>query len=145
MTSSSFSELALDDDLSVIRGLEEAQIWDLQRPAPLEVHASFRPASATHELFLVVLRWSEYPDQAPSVKFRDPESHRDDVPHAWPNARGVRAPLDICANYTAEGFALHQEWRTDPNFRWQPDGNVLLKVLRILQDELDQTYTGRAG
>jgi len=145
MTPSSFSELALVNDLNEIQGLEEAKKWNLQRPASFEVLASFSPESAPHEVFLCVLRWSAYPDQAPSVKFRDPISLREDLSQAWPNARSFRPPNDICANYTAEGFALHPEWNSDPNFRWQSNGNVLLKVLCTIQDELDQTYAGRAG
>jgi hypothetical protein len=58
-------------------------------------------------------------------------------------ARGFRPPNDICATWTREGFQIHPEWRTDPKYRWVPHGNVLLKSLRQLQGELDETYAGR--
>ena len=60
------------------------------------------------------------------------------VPHdpAYPGGTSV--------NWTREGFALHPEWRTDPNYGWTSDGNVLLKALRILQEKLDTEYQGRS-
>ncbi|BDP43347.1 hypothetical protein DAETH_33160 (plasmid) [Deinococcus aetherius] len=145
MTIPSFAQLTLDEDFSRVQELAEAAKWNLQCPAPLEVLASLTPASTPTETFHAVLRWTDYPNEAPSVKFRDPETQREDLPRAWPHAQGFRPPGDICSNYTAEGFALHQEWRLDPNYRWHAHGNVLLKVLRTLQETLDHTFAGRAG
>jgi hypothetical protein len=66
------------------------------------------------------------------------------LPSAWPQARGFRpTSFDICATWTREGFAIHPEWKTDPRYRWSSHGNVLLKMLRILQNELDESYGGR--
>jgi hypothetical protein len=100
--------------------------------------------SGSAEVFQARLLWTEYPGQPPSLKFRDPATGRLDLPTAWPIVRGFRpASLDACVSWCAEGFNLHPEWRTDPKLRWVPHGNVLLKVLRILQGELDEFFQGR--
>src|SRR5260370_42639156 len=63
---------------------------------------------------------------------------------AWPVVTGFRpTSLDACVNYSQEGFALHPEWRKDPNFAWNSTGNQLLWILRTLQDEPDNHYQGR--
>ena len=101
-------------------------------------------AEVPQEAFQARLLWSLYPDEPPSLKFRDPETGRLDLPRAWPNARGFRpASLDACVNWCLEGMSLHPEWRRDPAYQWDPRGNVLLKVLRILQAELDEHFQGR--
>ena len=111
---------------------------------PLEVFATVSPAGKAGEVFQARLLWDMYPDQPPSLKFRDPVTGRLDQPAAWPQVRGFRpASLDACVNWCAEGFIVHPEWRNDPKLRWDPRGNVLLKVLRILQDELDYYFQGR--
>jgi len=57
----------------------------------------------------------------------------------------VQAAHDICATWTLEGFEAHPDWRNDPRYRWRSDGNVLLKTLRTLQQELDESFQGRSG
>jgi hypothetical protein len=100
--------------------------------------------AAPEESFQARLLWDVYPDNAPSLKFRDPATGRLDLPAAWPILPGCRpTSLDACVNYCSEGFALHPEWRTDPRFRWNPKGNALLYVLRILQDQFDHSFGGR--
>ena len=102
------------------------------------------PAQAPGEVFQARLLWTVYPGQPPSLKFRDPATGRLDLPTAWPIVRGFRPQsLDACVNWCLEGFGLHPEWRTDPRYTWDSRGNVLLKVLRILQDELDHYFQGR--
>ncbi len=87
---------------------------------------------------------SVYPDQPPSLKFRDPATKRLDLPTAWPQVRGFRPnSLDACVSWCEEGFNLHPEWTNDLRLRWAARGNVLLKVLRILQGELDDHFQGR--
>lgn len=138
------SELNLKDDYERVLTLPEAKRWVLERPAVLEVWATMAPASAPMERFQARLFWKEYPVEAPSLKFRDPATGRLDVTAAWPRIRGFRPTnFDACVNYSAEGFQLHAEWKRDPRYRWSPVGNVLLKVLRILQDEFDNHYNGR--
>lgn len=138
------SAINLEDDFSEAGSLAEASRWQLQRAGSLEVWASMRPSSTPGEVFVARLLWIQYPELPPSLKFRDPSTGRLDMPTAWPVVRGFRpASLDACVNWCAEGFNLHPEWRTDARLRWDSQGNVLLKVLRILQDELDDHFQGR--
>ncbi len=142
--SQELSALNLQEDLEKALACEDAARWKLEKASPLEIFAKMSPASHPDEVFQARLIWSAYPDQPPSLKFRDPATGRLDLPTAWPQVRGFRpVSLDACVNWCAEGFALHPEWRNDPKLRWDPRGNVLLKVLRILQDELDNYFQGR--
>lgn len=142
--SDDLSEFNLQDDFEEVLGTDDASRWELAKPEPLDVRATMSPQAAPDESFQVRLVWVRYPEDPPSLKFRDPATGRLDLPHAWPQAPGLRpSSLDACVNWTAEGMALHPEWRTDPRFRWDPRGNVLLKVLRTLQELLDEHFGGR--
>jgi len=140
-------ELNLRDDFEKVLSCEDAARWKLEIPAPLEVWAtvsSMKDKGDPPERFQARLLWTAYPDQAPSLKFRDPETGRLDNPRAWPSVRAFRpGSLDACINWCIEGLTLHPEWKSDPRYRWDHRGNVLLKVLRILQEEMDQYYEGR--
>jgi hypothetical protein len=139
-----FSVAALEADLSKVLATSDAERWLIVHPAPLEVFVMMSSAKAPTETYQLRLLWYAYPDRAPSLKFRDPSTGRLDLPTAWPIVRGFRpANLDACVNYCAEGLVTHLEWATDPTYRWDPRGNVLLKVLRIVQSELDEYYEGR--
>lgn len=139
------SELNLDEDFRRVLAMPDAARWGLEKPARLEVWAMMGPASKPAERFQARLLWREYPgDAPPSLKFRDPATGRLDLASAWPKIRGFRpTSFDACVNYCAEGFALHPEWKNDPRYRWISNGNVLLKILRILQDEFDNHYEER--
>jgi hypothetical protein len=138
------SKLNLADDFAEATGVSDASRWALEMPADLEVLATLASASAPKEHFQARLLWTKYPDEPPSLKFRDPATERLDLPQAWPIARGFRPQsLDACVNWCMEGFALHPEWKTDPRFRWNPNGNPLLWILRQLQEELDDHFQGR--
>jgi hypothetical protein len=142
--SQELSALNLQEDFEKALACEDAARWKLEKPGPLEIFAGMSPASHPDEVFQGRLLWSVYPDQPPSLKFREPATGRLDLPTAWPQVRGFRpGSLDACVNWCAEGFALHPEWRNDSKLRWDLHGNVLLKVLRILQDELDDHFQGR--
>lgn len=142
--SDDFSVLNLSDDYEEVLRAPDASRWKLEKPGPLEVLATMFPLSAPKELFQARLLWRVYPDEAPSLKFRDPQTRRLDMPSAWPRVRGFRPPsLDACVNYSLEGFNLHPEWRNDARLRWDRSGNVLLRELRTLQSELDNYYQGR--
>ncbi len=144
MTPPELSAINLDSDYDEALGTPDASRWSLEKAAPLEILATMSPAAVTAEKFQARFLWSSYPDEPPSMKFRDPASGRLDLPSAWPQVRGFRPPsLDACVNWCLEGFAIHPEWRQDARFRWMTDGNVLLKVLRTLQSELDDYFTGR--
>lgn len=140
----SLAEMNLADDLSAIANEPDANRWAFERRQGLTVWVTVSPEAAPQEAFVAQLQWSDYPgNRPPSVKFVDPVTGRLDNPKAWPKAQGFRPQsLDICANWTAEGFGLHPEWnQTDA--RWTSKGNVLLKVVRFLQSTLDTTYEGR--
>jgi hypothetical protein len=138
------SLLNLADDFVEATACPEASRWNLRGGTGLEVRATMGSAKVPGELFEMRLLWTAYPGEPPSLKFVDPGTGRIDVPTAWPAVRGFRpTSLDACVNWCAEGFALHPEWRNDPRYRWDSRGNVLLKVLRILQEELDEQCAGR--
>jgi hypothetical protein len=142
--SDELSNLNMKDDFEEATGVSDATRWTLEMPRDLEVLASMSPASTPSERFQARLLWTKYPDEPPSLKFCDPTTGRLDLPQAWPMARGFRPQsLDACVNWCAEGLTLHPEWKVDPRFRWNPNGNPLLWVLRQLQEELDDYYQGR--
>jgi hypothetical protein len=142
--SDELSKLNLKDDFEEAMSASGATRWALEMPGDLEVLATMSPSSAPNERFQARLQWAKYPDEPPSLKFRDPATGRLDLPQAWPIARGFRPQsLDACVNWCLEGFTLHPEWKADPRFRWNPNGNALLWVLRQLQEELDDHYQGR--
>jgi hypothetical protein len=144
VTTRQLSELNLDDDVEQVLALPEASQWTIERAGPLEVWVTLAPADVPTERFQARLAWNAYPDQAPSLKFRDPATGRLDLPSAWPQAPGFRpGSLDACVNWAAEGLALHPEWHGDRRYRWDPRGNALLKVLRLIQETLDEGFQGR--
>jgi hypothetical protein len=138
------SELNFAQDFEVALGVSDATRWHLTKAGPLKVWATMSPAAKPEESFQAQLLWRVYPEEPPSLKFRDPASGRVDLPHAWPQVRGFRpGTLDACVTWCLEGMGLHPEWRTDPRFLWDIRGNVLLRVLRTLQEELDEQFQGR--
>lgn len=142
--SRALSELNLQEDFEQALATLDASRWEVEKAGPLEVWVTLSPVGAPDERFQARLLWDAYPGEAPSLKFRDPGTGRLDLPGAWPRARGFRpGNLDACTNWCKEGLSLHPEWRTDSRYRWDPRGNVLLKVLRTLQEELDYTFGGR--
>jgi hypothetical protein len=144
MSDAELSALNLEEDYTVVLRVEDAARWTLEHPDDLEVLATMSPAGAPEERYQARLLWASYPGAPPSLKFRDPATGRLDLPRAWPQAPGFRpSSLDACLSWTAEGQALHPEWARDPRYRWDPRGNVLLKVLRLLQEQLDDHYDGR--
>lgn len=143
--SDEFSVLNFEQDLQDALGAFDATRWTLEQAGDLEVWATMSPSGHPQDSFQARLLWREYPGEPPSLKFRDPMTGRLDLPSAWPQVRGFRpGSLDACVNWTLEGMNLHPEWRTDARYRWDCRGNVLLKVLRRLQEELDQHFQGRA-
>ncbi len=139
------SKAAFAADLDDAARAADASRWSLDHPGDLVVWATVYPLAHPGETFIARLFWRRYPDELPSVKFVDPTTKALNVPKAWPIARGFRPPNDICATWTLEGFEAHPDWRNDPRYRWRSDGNVLLKTLRTLQQELDESFQGRSG
>lgn len=143
--SDELSSLNLDEDFEDALDAPEASRWTLEKPAALEIWATMSPVGQPGEAFQARLLWLAYPGEPPSLKFRDPATGRLDLSRAWPQVRGFRpGSLDTCVNWTREGMNLHTEWRNDPRYRWDSHGNVLLKTLRWLQEELDEYFQGRA-
>ncbi|WP_162919005.1 hypothetical protein [Taklimakanibacter deserti] len=138
------SKLNLDDDFAAALRAEDAGRWELGREGDLEVWITLSPGDHPEERFTARLLWNTYPgDLPPSVLFVDPTNGSLGVPSAWPIAAGFRPPNDICATWTAEGYVAHPEWVGDKSKRLIIRGNVLLLIIRILQDELDRSFAGR--
>lgn len=140
----SLAVLNFEDDLKAASEAPDAARRKFDRRGDLELWVTLAPAGHEADLYIGRLFWLDYPgDRPPSVKFVDPETERLDVAKAWPMANGFRpGSFDICANWTAEGFAVHPEWASSDN-RWNAAGNIVLRVTRILQQELDNSYAGR--
>jgi hypothetical protein len=123
-----------DNDGHLTRDHEEAAVYWLQ----------MRPVSAPTEIYYVRMAWSAYPYEAPSVKFAGSIGGSLTVTSAWPMIPGYRpTSFDICKPMTAEGYALHAEWRTGPD-AWPTTGNPFVWVAEILQYDLDNYYGGRS-
>lgn len=138
------SKLCLEADIAEIETSPESSRWTLKLGDQLEVLALMSPYTAPSERFQARLLWTEYPGSPPSLKFRDPNTGDLSNSRTWPQCPGYRpASLDACVHWTAEGQALHPEWRSAPATRWNADGNALFRVLCFLQDALDFTYSGR--
>ncbi len=115
MSQDELSRLNLDEDYEKVLGCPDAQRWTLKRADDaLEVWATMWSSGCPEEKFQARLLWAEYPQQPPSLKFRDPASGRLDLPSAWPQVRGFRpTSFDACVNWCLEGFGLHPEWKND--------------------------------
>ena len=146
--SSSYHAVALKHDFDQLAGdfeRDAADRWSAVLAGVLEVLVDMSPVSAPTEIFRACLLWDVYPDAPPSVLFRDTATGRTDNPNSWPTGGPFRPTSGLCVNYTREGFTMHPEWIGDPRLRWRgDDGNVLLKVIRLLQEDLDTFYGGRA-
>jgi hypothetical protein len=138
------ADLAFEEDLAEAEATEDAARWKTERGKGQEVFVTMHSIVDPNNRYQARLAWTRYADDAPSLKFRNPTTGSLTDATAWPIVRGFRpTSFDTCVNYSAEGFALHPEWQLDSKLRWRPDGNIVLKVLRILQAELDEYYGGR--
>jgi hypothetical protein len=142
-----FSKLAFEADLKEALETEDAKAraWVIEHVDDLQLYATQSPVSAPTEKYQARLLWDVYPINPPSLKFRDPASGRLDLKSAWPIVHGYRPDnFDACVNWTAEGFITHPEWKNDANLRWNSTGNAVLRVLRLIQRDLDERHKGRA-
>lgn len=138
------STLCLEADVAEVATSPESSRWNLKLGDQLEILVTMSPSVNLDEQFQARLWWSEYPGSPPSLKFRDPDTGSLTNPRAWPQCPGFRpSSTDTCVNWTAEGHALHPEWRHALATRWNPEGNALFRVLCILQDTLDLSFSGR--
>ncbi len=140
------TKLNLEEDEVAVRNFLEEHGGRLERDpgGPGVYWATLRPRSMPEEEYYAWLAWSGYPHAPPSVKFANRVGGRLDVTSAWPVAPGFRpTAFDICKPLTAEGFALHPEWRAGPE-AWPTTGNPFLWVVQTLQHDLDTGYGGRS-
>jgi hypothetical protein len=139
-----FSELSFKEDLAEVLSLPESPRWKIESVGSLEVYVTLSSAKEPDNPFQARLLWNVYPTEPPSLKFRDPSTGRLDLPTAWPEIRGFRpTSLDACVNWCSEGFTIHPEWKNDPNIKWNPQGNALLRTLRRMQREFDEFFVKR--
>jgi|GraSoiStandDraft_11_1057310.scaffolds.fasta_scaffold366497_2 hypothetical protein len=139
------SRLALEDDEpTVVAFLADhgGRVF-VQVGEPAERWLVLRPAREPGEEYAARLKWTRHPHEPPSVTFTAGVGGPVGVMSAWPQIPGYRAPNDICMPFTAEGYALHVDWKTGPD-AWDPTGNTYLRVATQLQDDLDHRYQGRA-
>lgn len=80
--SDELSALNLEEDFEKVLTVPEASRWKLEKAGPLEVWATMTPSSNAEESFQARLLWRVYPDEPPSLKFRDPATGRLDLPSA---------------------------------------------------------------
>jgi hypothetical protein len=138
-------ELALfAEELIQVKNLPEAERWMVEqdKDVPLGIFVTMHPISQAKERFRARLRWTNYFD-APSLKFVTLKDGAFD-PHAWPHCFGFRpASQDACLPWTAEGQALHPEWRNSGNQSFpKVEAPVQYALLRV-QDSLDTSYQKR--
>lgn len=136
----------LSDDEAAVTAFLAEHDGRLVREAddPAICWLELRPAASPSERFYARLVWTRYPDDPPSILFADGVGGQLGVERAWPIAPGYRAPNDICKPLSAEGYALHPEWRTGSD-AWPTEGNPFLWVAETLQYDLDNQYQGRAA
>ncbi|MDE3073961.1 MAG: hypothetical protein KGJ86_00905 [Chloroflexota bacterium] len=104
-----------------------------------------RPRTALEEWYFVKSVWARYPHRPPSVRFATAVNGDLNSTKAWPLIPGYRpSSFDICKPFTAEGYALHSDWKTGPS-AWPTSGNPFLWVVQTLQFDLDNSYGGRSA
>ena len=141
-----FQKASFDQDVDEVLAGELTERLKVEKTAELEVTVCLASSKAPAEEFIARLRWVKYPDGLPSVKFLDAVGGSDTNKSAWPTGRGMRPDsLDTCMHWTAEGHALHPEWRHARGYGLNVEGNVVEQALVFLQQWFDIEYTGRYG
>lgn len=139
-----FQRASFDQDLDEVLASEPAKRWKLEKTAQLEVTVMLGSRTAPKEEFIARLRWAKYPDGLASLKFLDAVGGCDTNKNAWPTGQGMRPDsLDTCMHWTAEGHALHPEWKNARGYGLSGEGNVLMQALAFLRQWFDLEYTGR--
>ena len=139
-----FDKACFDQDLQEVLTSEGAKRWTLKKTAELEVTVALASQKAPTESFIARLRWRRYPDGLPSLKFLDAVGGTEDNKHAWPTGQGMRPDsFDTCMHWTAEGHALHPDWKNALGYGLNPEGNILMQALMFLQHWFDFEYAGR--
>lgn len=139
-------ELALfEDELVSVQRLPEATRWKLERDATysLGLFAEMHPLSNPSELYKARICWSDYFGPF-SLKFINMMTGSETDPAAWPRCFGFRpTSFDACLPWTAEGHALHPDWKNSGvNAFPKVDAPMQFALLQV-QFSLDNTYKGR--
>jgi hypothetical protein len=141
-------ELALfEEELATVRRLPEASRWKLERDrsCPLGLLADMHPRSKPTELYRARVRWADYFGPF-SLKFIALSTGSETDPTAWPRCFGFRpASVDACLPWTAEGHALHPDWKNSRSQRFPKVEAPMQFALLQVQYSLDNTYEGRGS
>lgn len=141
-----FDRDCFDQDLEEVVASKPAKRWTVKKTGELEVTVVLSSQKAPEETFIARHRWSRYPDGLPSLKFLDAVGGAENSKYAWPTGQGMRPDsFDTCMHWTAEGHALHPDWKNARGYGLNSDGNVLRQALMFLQQWFDFEYTGRYG
>jgi hypothetical protein len=128
-----------------VKTLPEAERWELERDkeVPLGLFVTLYPISQPDDRYRARIRWNDY-FGAFSLKFVNLKTGSVTDPTAWPQCFGFRpTSFDACLPWTAEGQALHPEWRTSGNQSFPTVEVPVQYALLRLQLSLDSTYQGR--
>lgn len=134
-----------EEELQTVRELPDAKRWQLERDmtVPLGLFAIMHPISNPKELYKTRIRWTDY-FRPFSVKFINMMNGTDNDPSAWPRCSGFRpSSLDICLPWTAEGHALHPEWKNSVKHQYPKVDAPMQFALLQIQYSLDTCYEGR--
>jgi hypothetical protein len=103
------------------------------------------PASKPNDLYRARFRWTNYFGPF-SLKFVDIKTGADTDPKAWPQCLGFRpGSLDACLPWTAEGQALHPEWKNSQTQSFPTVDAPMQHALLRVQSCLDNTFHGRGA
>jgi hypothetical protein len=140
------TRLNLESDVTEVHRLLKEHGGDLASDEQPGLYwLTVRPARSPADEYYVRVLWTAYPHEPPSIKFADAVGGSLAATNAWPVIPGYRpSSADICKPFTAEGFALHPEWMQGPE-AWTITGNRFLWVVCVLQDDLDNSYSGRSA
>lgn len=136
-----------EEELQTVHDLPEASRWQLERDntVPLRLFAVMHPISKPDELYKARISWIDYFGPF-SLKFINMGTGVDTDPMAWPKCFGFRpGSLDACLPWTAEGHALHPEWKNSATNAFPSIELPLQHALLQLQLALDSSYDGRGS
>lgn len=140
-----FEQALFAEELQTIRELPEAERWQLERDetVPLGLFAVMHPISSPDEFYKARIRWTDYFGPF-SLKFINMMNGTDSDPIAWPKCFGFRPKSqDACLPWTAEGHALHPEWKNSTTQRFPNVDAPMQHALLRVQFALDTSYQGR--
>ncbi len=136
-----------EEELQTVHDLPEASRWQLERDTtvPLGLFAVMHPISKPAELYKARIRWTDYFGPF-SLKFINMDTGVDTDPMAWPRCFGFRpGSVDACLPWTAEGHALHPEWKNSVANAFPSTELPLQHALLCVQLALDTSYVGRGN